>query len=142
LRTHMCGIARSERALQFLDFGAGCGRMARFFAQAPQYKTYVCDVNPDLLAWCASVLPGVTAAKNGPLPPLAFEAETFDFVFALSVFTHLPESAALAWLKEVSRVLKPGGIAALSVHGRSAIDAISRSSKHQKHVQGYARTHV
>lgn len=124
--------SKTKNSIAVLDFGAGCGRVAQFFAQAPQYRTFVCDVNPDLVAWCRETLPNVIAAKNDPLPPLPFEAETFDFIFALSVFTHLPEAAAFAWLRELSRILRPAGIAALSTHGPTSLSIIASSDAHQQ----------
>jgi ubiquinone/menaquinone biosynthesis C-methylase UbiE len=53
---------------------------------------------------------------NGLAPPLAYEANHFDFIYALSVFTHLPESLQTAWMSELARVLKPGGYLLMTTH--------------------------
>ncbi|WP_293680907.1 class I SAM-dependent methyltransferase [uncultured Phenylobacterium sp.] len=45
---------------------------------------------------------------NGHQPPLPYADQTFDLVYALSVFTHLPQDHQFAWLDELRRVLKPG----------------------------------
>ena len=42
---------------------------------------------------------------------------TFDFVFGISVFTHLPEELQLEWLAELHRVTQPGGYLVLTTHG-------------------------
>jgi SAM-dependent methyltransferase len=53
------------------------------------------------------------------VPPLAFESESFDLVYALSVFTHLTAELQLAWRDELRRVLRPGGFLLVTTHGRS-----------------------
>jgi SAM-dependent methyltransferase len=41
-------------------------------------------------------------------------------VYGISVMTHLTEGAQYAWLKELRRILKPGGICVLTIHGEYA----------------------
>jgi predicted SAM-dependent methyltransferase len=50
-------------------------------------------------------------------PPTKYPAGKFDFIYALSVFTHLPELDQLAWMDEFHRILRPGGYLLLSLHG-------------------------
>jgi SAM-dependent methyltransferase len=52
-----------------------------------------------------------------PEPPLRYGDRTFDFVYALSVFTHLTEDSARRWLAELVRILKPRGMLLFTVHG-------------------------
>jgi ubiquinone/menaquinone biosynthesis C-methylase UbiE len=49
-------------------------------------------------------------------PPLEYEDSKFDFVYALSVFTHLDETLQFQWLLELRRVLRPEGILILTVY--------------------------
>jgi SAM-dependent methyltransferase len=46
---------------------------------------------------------------NEIAPPLPYPDSSFDFVYAISVFTHLPENLQDAWMQDCRRVLKPGG---------------------------------
>ncbi len=46
--------------------------------------------------------------------PWPVEGESFDLALALSVWTHLNEEDAVFYMKEVRRVLKPGGKAIIS----------------------------
>jgi SAM-dependent methyltransferase len=62
--------------------------------------------------------------KNALAPPLPYPNESFDLITALSVFTHLPEPLQLPWISELRRVLRPGGLLALSVHGRASLDKL------------------
>jgi SAM-dependent methyltransferase len=64
------------------------------------------------------VVPGEPAGAyrlTGAEPPLPYAAGTFTLVYALSVFTHLHEANASAWLAELARVTRPGGLAVFSL---------------------------
>jgi predicted SAM-dependent methyltransferase len=57
---------------------------------------------------------------NGLNPPLLFSNNFFDFIYSISVFTHLSEETGLSWAKELYRVLKPNGILLITTSGDSA----------------------
>ncbi|WP_293903690.1 class I SAM-dependent methyltransferase [Phenylobacterium sp.] len=101
-----------------LDFGCGAGRIARWLAPAviaAGGRFHGSDLNPKLAGWCAANLPGAYAT-NGLQPPLALGDGAVDLVYAHSVLTHLTEATARAWLAEIARVLRPGGLALLTFH--------------------------
>jgi SAM-dependent methyltransferase len=105
-----------DRPLDVLDFGCGCGRIARWMAPdiVAAGGTFTgSDLNPKLVAWCAANLPGAYFA-NGLRPPLTLASASIDLVYAHSVLTHLTEVTALAWLAEIRRALRPGGLALLT----------------------------
>jgi SAM-dependent methyltransferase len=102
------------QATRVLDFGCGCGRVARPFLARTGALMTGCDVQPRMVDWCRKNLPGEWRVTQND-PPLPFEAEAFDVVYALSVFTHLPDTAARGWLAELARVTKPGGVALLTI---------------------------
>jgi SAM-dependent methyltransferase len=58
----------------------------------------------------------------GSWPPLPCEPSSVDLVVAYSVFSHLPENVATAWMAEFLRVLKPGGLVVATTQSRSFID--------------------
>ncbi len=64
---------------------------------------------------------------NQGLPPLDFPDEHFDLVFNHSVFTHLDESYQDAWLVELERITKPGGVLVLSVSGEGPFADVEKS---------------
>lgn len=98
-----------------LDFGCGCGRTLRnFFPLARRTRLHGTDYNPVLVAWCRPNLPFARFQLNGLEPPLSYSDRSFDLVYALSVFTHLPEGLQHSWMTELARILKPGGHLALS----------------------------
>jgi len=98
-----------------LDFGCGCGRLARHLPRFTNAEIYGSDYNPRLVRWCRRNLPG-HFSLNRLLPPLPFEQGFFDCVYAASVFTHLSEDTQFKWLVELRRVLRPGGYLVVSLH--------------------------
>lgn len=102
-----------------LDFGCGCGRIMRRWAGIRGPAFYGSDYNPRLINWCRQNLPFAQFEVNGLEPPLAFSDDQFDFVYALSVFTHLTEPLQHAWMAELRRVIKPGGLLLFSTRGEA-----------------------
>jgi len=97
--------------VSIVDFGAGWGRIARFFqGVVPSERLYLADVDPEALGWCEAC--GVKGTRilldkagNFPLPDAAV-----DIVYAYSVFSHLSEASAVHWLNDLHRVLKKNGL--------------------------------
>lgn len=109
---------RLEDGPDVLDFGCGSGRIARWLASevtAAGGAFWGSDLNPKLAAWCRANLPG-RYGRNGLRPPLPHPDRSLDLAYAYSVFTHLREPQARAWLAELARVLRPGGLALLTFH--------------------------
>ncbi len=92
-----------------LDFGCGCGRTARFFRDWPA-ELHGCDYNSELVDWCQANLPFMDVRQNRLEPPLPYDAGRFEAVYALSVWTHLRGPSQQAWMAEMHRVIKPGGL--------------------------------
>lgn len=112
-----------------LDFGCGCGRVARHWAAVEGPEICGCDYNPDLVAWCAENLPHMRAARNELAPPTPYASGGFDLIYALSVFSHLDEELQRAWLAEFRRLLVPGGILVLSLLGEQMRHRLDRGEQ-------------
>lgn len=108
---------RVEDAHAVLDFGCGSGRVLRHWADVAGPEFHGTDYNPVLVDWCARHLPFARCAVNSLFPSLAYDDETFGLIYALSVFTHLPEADQLLWMDELRRVLRPGGLLVVTTHG-------------------------
>jgi SAM-dependent methyltransferase len=119
------GVAMADMGAIF-DFGIGCGRVARHWQHLDGPRIVGSDYNRRLVAWCNENLPFLSAHQNQLEPPLSQADEQFDLVYAISVFTHLTESMQRAWLAELRRVTKPGGLLLLSTAGMAFRPVLER----------------
>lgn len=112
-----------------LDFGCGCGRLARqFLQQRPRPERYLgLDRHAGMIEWCQGQLAPAASAfefrhhdafhphlnPGGHVDPLPFPAadESISLVVAWSVFTHLYEAETEFYLREIARVLTGDGMA-------------------------------
>jgi SAM-dependent methyltransferase len=99
---------------EILDFGCGCGRVARFLAAAfPSARIHVTDLRADDVQWCAENLGCHPFSASLPDP-------RFELIWVGSVFTHLPAHSAREVLDRLVHSLVPDGILAFSTQGRLA----------------------
>ncbi len=114
--------------LPLLDFGCGCGRVLRHFSGL---RGRLCgtDLHPRLVQWCEANLPFGTFAVNGLAPPTRFASGEFGLVYALSVFTHLPDGLQEAWMDEMRRLLRPGGHLVLTTHGARYVNELQPADR-------------
>src|SRR5262249_39112533 len=78
-----------ENFRSILDFGCGCGRIMRQWKDLKGPKIYGTDYNSAPIRWCRKNLPFAEFHTNRLSPPLRYENDSFDFIYAFSVFTHL-----------------------------------------------------
>jgi SAM-dependent methyltransferase len=106
---------------RILDFGCGCGRVARYTSQVPGVALSGCDIDTDNAGWCADHLSGAFLGSKID-PPTPFPDNSFDLIYGVSVFTHLREPFQDAWLAELERLAAPGAWVLMTIHGRTALD--------------------
>lgn len=111
---------------RILDFGCGAGRVVRHLDHvAVTGEVWGSDIDPRCIAWNTEHLgPSISFTVNGPTPPLPFESNKFDLVYALSVFTHIDTHWA-SWLLELHRILVPGGILVATIMSEAMCEAVS-----------------
>jgi len=124
------GLKPTDRVL---DIGCGIGRMAipltGYLAEG-KYEGF--DIDKRGIDWCTKNITPVCPKfkfqyvdlynkfynQSGKIQPQGFKFpypdNSFDFVFATSVFTHLLPADAAHYLDEVKRVTAPGGTAFLT----------------------------
>jgi ubiquinone/menaquinone biosynthesis C-methylase UbiE len=133
----MQGLALTAGAT-VLDFGAGTGWFARFLTQLG-CRVLLLDVSQTALAKARELYAQLPIIGDRPSPEfLAFDGRTIplpdasvDRVISFHAFHHVPHPVAI--LRELGRVLKPGGIAGFAEPGPRH----SRSPVSQFEMQNY-----
>jgi SAM-dependent methyltransferase len=110
-----------------LDFGCGCGRIARqLIQQRRRPASYLgIDIHAGMVEWCRAQLaphapgfrfehhdvhnPGLNPRGAKALVPFPAGDASVTLVAAWSVFTHLLQDQVVHYLREAARVLRPDG---------------------------------
>jgi SAM-dependent methyltransferase len=109
-----------EAGKSMLELGCGAGRMTGSFAKRFKH-VYAFDISREMLSRARQMH---TAEKNilwlvsngADLSCVA--SDSMDFVFSYLVLQHLPEEAlALRYIREMLRVLRPGGVFLIQFNG-------------------------
>ena len=116
-----------------LDFGCGVGRLIRTFSGMQDVRLLGTDYNPELIGWCRENLPFAEFSVNDLAPPLDYADDSVDFVYAFSVFTHLPENLQRQWITELHRILRPGGYLLITTQGDSYLGIMTESERARYH---------
>lgn len=112
-----------DSGIRILDFGCGVGRqLVHFTKHFPINRYSACDIDSSCVSFVQASYPMIDTRCNSFHPPLPFESETFEMIYGVSVFSHLPPADHASWLNELARVLKPGGYCFLTVEGEVALE--------------------
>ena len=112
-----------------LDFGCGCGRVMRHWRSLTGPRLFGADYNPYLIDWCQHSLAFAEFKTNTLAPPLVYADGQFDLIYTISIFTHLEEHLQILWMKELRRILKPGGSLLLTVHGLTHLKRLNMEQR-------------
>ena len=121
-----------------LDLGCGPGTITTGLADAigPTGTLIAIDREPSQLALARAAAPTAGCAAAGA-ESLPIATSALDVVFAHAVFEHLPNPAAA--LAELRRVLRPGGLLALSSSDWSAAAVEPRTPDVDRALAGHYR---
>ena len=111
-----------------LDFGCGAGRVLRqFLPEAETGEFWGCDLYQPTISWLEANLSPPFRFYVNEQRPMPHPDAHFDFVYAISVFTHITDDWA-DWLLELHRILKPDGLLLATFIGpRSWENSLGRS---------------
>jgi trans-aconitate methyltransferase len=102
---------------RILDLPCGHGRVGRHLRAAfPGADIAFADIDTDGADFCAEQFGG-TAIHSRPDLSQAPIGDSYDLIWIGSLFTHVDEQRAEAWLRHLCRCLAPRGILVATVHG-------------------------
>jgi hypothetical protein len=111
----------AESSFDLLEFASGYGCVSRHLPRVlPGANVVASDIHPQAIAFLRDELSLPVALSNSDPERLELGAQ-FDVVFALSFFTHMPKHSWHAWLVNLFRHTRSGGLLVFTTHG-----AISR----------------
>jgi SAM-dependent methyltransferase len=106
----LSAAVRGRRGLEALDVGCGAGLTALRLSRRPEIARVVgLDPSPEALNRARRSL-GLPLVRGSALE-LPFPSGRFDVATCFDVLQHLPPGGDLRALRELCRVLRPGGIA-------------------------------
>jgi SAM-dependent methyltransferase len=111
---------------RILDFGCGCARTLLWLAPwADRSQFSGTDIDEQAIVWCRRSIDFSRFTINAELPPLPVSSESYDLIYAVSVFTHLTEQLQFRWLDELRRVSVRDGYVLLTIRGVSFANQLS-----------------
>jgi ubiquinone/menaquinone biosynthesis C-methylase UbiE len=119
---------RSQQATRLLDVGCGTGRTLHQIARThPALRLWGVDLSPAYVKVARERARDATIAiENGEALPFADGA--FDIVTSVYLFHELPRNARRNVVREMSRVLRPGGLLVIEDSAQIAESAEIRSA--------------
>ena len=133
LRAALAAGLQLNDAQAAFELGCGGARLIRHLRSIDGLRLVGSDLIEENVNWCSENLFGIEFHKNQLKPPLKFaDDETFDFAFAYSVFTHIPLPLQLPWIQELARILKPGGVATVTVLGFEMAEKMMNKEEYEQ----------
>jgi SAM-dependent methyltransferase len=115
---------------RFLDYGCGWGRMTRPFMRHFNHdKLFGFEPHLLLATIARSLNPYFCVLGGGFRPDGSIPKNWFDLIVGWSIFSHLSRASFKEWLREMSDVLKPGGIGIFTTWGKRFLERLQAEKK-------------
>ena len=112
-----------------LEIGCGSGRLMRPMSRH-FLKIHGVDVSSELIQEARESLRDLPNARPQQIRGTSLEDfpdQSFDFVYSFDLFPHIPsQQLVIAFLREIHRVLRPGGLARLQFNGSAGSQAFDQ----------------
>jgi len=139
--------AEERGSARALEIGCGSGRLMRPMSRH-FLEIHGVDVSSELIQEAREGLRDLPNARPQQIRGTSLEDfadQSFDFVYSFDLFPHIPsQQLVIAFLREIHRVLRPGGLARLQFNGSAGSQAFdqwtgARFTLHE--LMDFAQTH-
>lgn len=126
------------RQAKIVDYGCGWGRLTRLlYYYTDSANLHALDPWDESLRVCSECgLPGNFNLVDYVPESLSIEDQSADLVIAFSVFTHLSENTTSKVLSALRRILKPDGMAVITIR------PVEYWDYHRDYIAGYDRENL
>jgi len=120
--TDMGNVSQGQdpATMRVLEIGCGAGRVTRALARVFG-EVHAVDVSGEMIARAREALAGLPNAfvyQNNGMDLSVVPDLPFDFAFSVIVFQHIPSRSVIEnYFREISRLLRPGALFKVQVHG-------------------------
>lgn len=111
-----------------LDVGTSTGTNLRLLRDMGFTRYRGLDPSPDAIRWCAQK--GFGTVEQGSVSKIPHPDETFDLVLATDIIEHVDDDVMA--LRELRRVLKPGGTLLITVPAFASLWGLQDEVAHHK----------
>ncbi|USN88962.1 MAG: class I SAM-dependent methyltransferase [Candidatus Nomurabacteria bacterium] len=129
LAIRQSSLMKESRTLKILDLGCGDARFLKELEDRYQHSLYGIDYSERAISFAKLLLPNVTFSSKNIANEVTCESNYFDVIFMIETLEHIIPDEIPSLLKEVSRMLKPGGEFIVTVPS----DALPPGPKHYQH---------
>ncbi|GII75437.1 hypothetical protein Sru01_04190 [Sphaerisporangium rufum] len=137
--TRMAALAKPRSGDRILDVGCGTGYLTRILSPVVMPSGHVTglDLAPEMVEYARRRAPGNCDYVVGAGQDLPFDEGSFDTVISTFAVHHIPGGLRAAAMREMYRVLRPGGqlliIESRPPASRPARDLVRRLSPAMRH---------
>lgn len=112
------------RRLALLEFASGYGCVSRHLKKMDdKYDLVSCDIHQAAIDFLEQRV-GVQGLLSEPNPDDLPAGPRFDVVFALSFFSHIPNTTFYRWIQKLFDFVADGGLLVFTTHGRVGRKAV------------------
>ena len=106
----------TSQPIRLLEFASGYGCVTRHLKKNPDLSIVACDIHQQAIDFLTTKL-GVHAVMSAHAPEELSLGESFDAVFALSFFSHMPKATWGRWVRALFSHVRRGGYLMFTTHG-------------------------
>ena len=104
-----------------LEFASGYGCVSRHMLNAmPNLDLTSCDIHAEAIEFLRANIPGSSQLQSKHKPEDFNPDRKYDYVFALSFFSHMPRRTWPIWLQQLFAAVKSGGYLMFTTQGETS----------------------